>query len=81
MDIETELKDIQARISSATTKRARAQVEKENAEAELAKAKKQLKEEFGVSTNDEARALLTELTEQRDAAIEEIKISLEKSGV
>ena len=77
ISLEERLGNIQQRISQATARRAREEVEVENARASLAEAKERLKEEFGVVTSDDLRAKKTELESALQSAVEEIEAALE----
>lgn len=77
---EEELSTIQAQISQMQVKQARAQVVKENAQKALAEARTTLKEDFEVTTNEEAKELLTKLSEDLTTALATVRESLAKAG-
>lgn len=81
MAVQDEIREIQGRISLAQNKKTRAEVELDNAQANLTKSVAALKDEFGVTTNDEIKALHARLTSERDAALEAVKIELANAGV
>lgn len=78
--IEEDLHAIRTQITTVQSKKARAQVEYENARERAVSAKKTLEQEFGVSTTDSATALQTKLEEELAAAITEAKRQLEAAG-
>lgn len=80
INVEEELRSIRSQISTVQTKKARAQVEYDNAVERANTAKKTLKEEFGVSTTEDAKALLTNLEAELASAIENAKSGLAQAG-
>jgi hypothetical protein len=80
MPIEEQIRSIQSRITTEQSKRARAEVEKENAEAAIAEARATLTNEFGVSTGAEIRAKREELQAEIDAELAEAERLLEEAG-
>lgn len=81
MDItpEERVRQLKATISSLQTARARAGVELDGAKATVDKTRTELRDEFGVETIEEARAVLATLEAERDAAIGRAEASLERS--
>lgn len=71
-----QLKDTIAQIQAA---RARAGIELDAAVATVEKCRAELKVEFGVETTEEAKAVLSALEFDRDAAIGRAEASLERS--
>lgn len=80
MAIEDQLRELRTAISQAQGRKARAQVELDNAEARVEEASKTLKEDFGVETKEQAREKLTELQAELDAAVAEVEAALEEAG-
>lgn len=80
MDVEQRIREIRAEISAITSKKARAVVELDNAQSRLASARDTLKQEFGVSTTEEARAMITVLRKELDSAIAKIEKELSEAG-
>lgn len=80
MAIDTDLSKLQTRINDAQSRKARAEIEKENATEALENTKARLKEEFGVTTKDQIAVLLNELEEQYKKAIAEVEEALEGAG-
>lgn len=77
--LEAQLETLNAQIANAQQVQARAQVEKENAERDLAAAMKALEEEFNVTTVEAAEELAERLETGMAAAIEKAKAALEES--
>ena len=61
MPIEDQIREVRTAISQATARVTRAQVEKEAAQERVTEASRTLKDEFGVTSKDEARAQLVQL--------------------
>lgn len=80
MAIEDQLREIRTTISQVQSKKARAAVELDNAKERLKVAQATLKDEFGVETTEEARAKLTELQAELDAAVAEVELALQEAG-
>jgi len=79
MTVEDKIRELRQAISQATARKTRAQVEKDQAEERLAQANATLAD-YGVKTKEEARAKLTELQAERDAAVAEVEKALEEAG-
>jgi hypothetical protein len=75
----TTLEELKSQISLAQARKAKAEVLRAQAEADLTAARQRLQEEFGVSTVEEARARLGELAEERDVAIAAAEAQLRES--
>ncbi len=73
--------DLEARISAAERAHARAQGERDAAAADADRGRKQLHEEFGVSTLDEAVTLLADLETQLATATKALRDQLDAMGV
>lgn len=80
MAIEDQLREIRTTISQVQGKKARAQVELDNANERLETARTTLKEDFGVETTDEARTKLTDLQAELESVVAEVERALEESG-
>lgn len=81
MAIESELAALKQQISAAQTKKARAEVEIETAQKNKAEAEKTLKEEFKVSTPEQAKALQKRLEAELEKELAAAKESLKAAGV
>lgn len=79
-DLEERLSAAQQRITSATGRKARAEVERDNAKDSLATSKKTLAEEFGIKTNEDVKRVRAELESEVESAIQEIEAALEEAG-
>jgi len=79
MSKEQELKDLQAQLAVEQSKKARAEIERENAKEAQESTKKKLLEEFGVSTGEEIKTLLAKLSSALDDKVEEAKRGLSAS--
>lgn len=75
----TTLEQLKKDISAAQARKARAEVLLAQAESDLAATRARLKDEYGVSTPDEARAMLADLKSERDDAIAQASAALEAS--
>lgn len=63
MTSDDSLRDIKLRISQAQSRQARAQVELETAQERRKRALEALKDDFGISTNEDIARVHTELQE------------------
>lgn len=80
MAIDDQIREIRGAIALVQNKKARAAVELDNAKTRVADARRALAEEFGVTTTEDARAKLTELRAELDAAMAEIEAQLAVAG-
>jgi hypothetical protein len=80
MAAQDELRELQTRISTARSNKARAEIEVENATTRLVAAKDALEEEFGVKDNAGVKAVMAKLTADRDEALTTVKALLAESG-
>jgi hypothetical protein len=78
-DIEERLRAVKAGISAAALKRARAEGQAEMARASVAAARARLREEFGVTTPEEAKEVRSRLEAELERAISEVERSLERT--
>lgn len=74
------LNDFEQRIDAQKARVARAQVEREQAEASLAATKEALKEEFGATTAADIKRVRDELVAKLDEQLEAISSDLETAG-
>lgn len=72
----TTLTELKQQISAAQAKKAKAEVLRDQAEADLASARAELQEKYGVTTPAEAKESIAALTKQRDDAIEAAEAQL-----
>jgi len=77
---EQELAQIRSQISTVRTKKARAEVEVQNAKERLTASQKALVEEFGVKTGAEAKETLDRLEAELAQEIEATKAALAEAG-
>lgn len=80
MALEDQIREARTAISQATARKTRAQVELDNAEARLETANATLKDDFEVSTKEEARAKLTELQEALQEKLAQVEEELAEAG-
>lgn len=79
-DVEERLNAAQQRIDAATSRKARAEVERDNAKESLAVARKTLVDEFGIKTNDDVKRVRSELDAEFEKAMREVEEALEEAG-
>ena len=79
MTDQTKISELQEAISLAQSKKARAVVERENAETSLREAKERLTNEFNVSSPKEITALIEELEKQIEDEVATIEENLAKA--
>ena len=80
MTTEDDIREVRARITQAQTAVTRAQLQRDNVRAKVADATKVVKDEFGVGTVADAKALLAQLKEQLDQAVQEAQEQLNEAG-
>lgn len=78
--LDDQVREIKARIDNAARQRARSEAERDSAQSMVDRVRHQLREEFGVDSPEEARAVLAQLEAELQAAVTEIKSSLEVIG-
>lgn len=78
--LDEELRSLQTRISAVQSRRMRAEVARDNAKAALVQSRELLKEEFGVSTGEDAKSILQQLTSELEGAVEVVRSELEAAG-
>lgn len=72
-DLDEEVRSLKARIDQARSAQARAEHERSVAAAQAETAAAELREEFGVSTADEARALIERLEAELGAEVSRVR--------
>lgn len=80
-DLDTQLTDLKTRLAAATRARVRAEAERDSAIAAAGTAAGQLREEFGITTVEEARAMLTRLESDLGTMLHELRQALDEIGV
>lgn len=78
--IEDQIRELRTAISTVQGKKARAAVELDNAKDRLAEARKVLKDEFGVSTTEDAKEKLEALRAELADAVSGIESLLQEAG-
>lgn len=78
--IDVQLAALRTAINDATRKRARAQVEHDQASETLRSTQQALKDEFGVETTEQAKAKLVELRSAVDEALSDAQTALEAAS-
>ncbi len=78
-DIDGRLKAAQTQITAATTRQARAEVARDNARADVAKARETLSS-FGVKTNADLKRVQAELDEEVETKTAEVERLLTEAG-
>jgi hypothetical protein len=80
MALDDDLRSIRSQISDARGRQARAQVQADNARTKVAEGKATLQKDFGVVTNEEAKAKLVELEAALEAEVASVKHSLAEAS-
>lgn len=80
MDIEDKIRELRTSISQVQARKARAAVELENSKDRLQAARRILSEEYGVTTTEQAKAKLAELSADLDDAVKSIENALNEAG-
>jgi ATP phosphoribosyltransferase regulatory subunit HisZ len=78
--IDVQLAALRTAINDATRKRARAQVEHDQATESLRSTQQALKDEFGVENTEQAKAKLVQLRAAVDEALAEAQQALEAAN-
>jgi hypothetical protein len=71
------VRETKSRIDMAQTRRHRALIERENAQAALGRAKDALKAEFGVETPEEARVVMAKLQAEVESTLTAARAALD----
>lgn len=79
-DLEQRLSAAQQRITAATSRKARAEVERDNAKESLAATRKTLADEFGIKTNEDVKRVRAELEAEVEEAMATVESALEEAG-
>ena len=80
MAIEDKLREIRTQISTVQSKKARAQVEYDNALQRKNTARTQLGTSYGVTTTDQAKETLARLEAELETAIADVESALTEAG-
>lgn len=80
ISLDAELRDLRTRISTIQSRRARAEVSRDNAKDALTAARRALKEEFGVVTPQDAKDTLARLSAALEEALDTVRTELEAAG-
>lgn len=75
----TTLDELRKQMSAAQARKARAEVLQSQADADLAATRQKLKDEFGVTTPDEAREMLEILQRDLDEQVAKVEKALKES--
>lgn len=75
----TTLEDLRKQMSAAQARKARAEVLQAQADADLAATRRKLREEFAVTTPEEAREMLESLQHDLDEAVAQVEAALKES--
>lgn len=78
--MEDKIREYRTRASQKQAVRARAQAELDAAEERVSQTRERLREEFGVSTPEEAKAFQQSLQEELNAKQAEIETALAEAG-
>lgn len=81
MTLAEDVTALQQKLRDAERQRVRAEGARESASAAFTTARDELKAEFGVSTVEEASALLTQLKEELAGIVADISAKLDEIGV
>ena len=79
-DINQELDQLRQKISDAQTRKTRAELIKEQAEARIEQSSALLREKFKVDTTEEAKALVAKLDEKMSLQIAEAEKALAEAS-
>ena len=79
MPIEDQIREARTSISRATERKTRAQVERDAAKERLEASSATLRDEFGVSSKEDARKRLTELQAELQSEISKAEQALAES--
>lgn len=80
-DLDRAVTELKERIAAAQRARARAEHERDAAQARADSAREQLHRDFGVSTVDDARAMLDQLETELSTAVAQLRATLNEIGV
>jgi|JI10StandDraft_1071094.scaffolds.fasta_scaffold189962_2 hypothetical protein len=71
MNTDEKVRQLKSEIEQVSRAAARAELERDQAKASVVKLREKLKSDFGVSTSEEAKALLVELETALSSALED----------
>ncbi len=80
-DLDNQVTALKSRLAAAQRTKLRAEGERDAATATAAQARAQLAEEFGVTTVDEAKAMLAGLETDLAAQLDQIRAALDEVGL
>lgn len=80
MDLKSELREMQQRITNLNAKKTRAEIEQDNARARALEAKNILETEYGITDQSGMSAKLAELQAELDQTLVTVRSKLEESG-
>lgn len=78
-ELSNQIRELQTAVEQAARRRQRAEVERDAAEQALSKVESRLAE-FGVSTAEEAKELLSSMENSLQLAVSEVRSALEGVG-
>lgn len=78
-DVETRVREVRTKLEAAGRDRARSEVALSSAVAARDAARVRLKDEFGVETSEQARAVREDLQRALEAALSEVEGLLEQA--
>lgn len=79
-DVDQELREKRTQIDQAKARKARAEVESETAQAQVATIRERLKSEFGVETTEQGREILAKLEAEYRDSMQEATAALERTS-
>ena len=79
-DLDNRIAELRRRHAAAVAARAAAEVRRDTAQTRVAAVAEQLRTEFGVTTSDEARALLAKLHTELDEQAAALNAALDEIG-
>lgn len=80
-DVEAQVADIRRRLAEATRARVRAEADRDAAQATAEAARRQLADEFGVSSVAEATAMLSALESDLAVQLDALHAALDEIGM
>lgn len=80
-DVEAQVADIRRRLAEATRARVRAEADRDAAQATAEAARRQLADEFGVSSVTEATAMLSALESDLAVQLDALHAALDEIGM
>ena len=80
-ELTIKVRDIQTRIEAAQRARVKSEQDKDRASASVDQIRRTLDSEFGVTTIEDARAVLTKLEDELSEEIKAVQAALDEIGV